>query len=425
MKKKIFAGVLILALFFVGANITVAQDSGTVEQLNDPPNTNAPMSISVGGSSAEEDLGPWDGGAIPEGFRGTPEGVTNVLEDMNYFSYEHSPIFDADIAGETQEELGAPAGSTFVDSPEGEGPSIGWVTTDEDEQWEMTNNNLARMGRDFPEPGNYVITNAGSRQVSFPLTTEEEADRDTVSITANASVGVVAHDVTPPDLWIAIQEVTTTDANTDLAADLEDAMKQQMEKHKVAGLPLSDTEIVNLPLLRNASVMAIYEYPHQAKPAEKGGAVTLWGDLFTDRKVLTRESEVHDNVDMTRKVVIHTEDEANALYVRRNVPFVVAAATTDNSFNREAVMGLGLDNVESGADGFYIYSDDADALERIVRGDDGSFMFRVPNYPRAEYSDQPEYKFMVRSTDEYGNKVEVTVPLYVVSTRVYYEGGQR
>jgi hypothetical protein len=55
---------------------------------------------------------------------------------------------------------------------------------------------------------------------------------------------------------------------------------------------------------------------------------------------------------------------------------------------------------------------------------DGDYLFRVPNYPRTEFADQPEYEFIMEGNDKDGNKTLVKLPLYVVNTQMSYEGGK-
>lgn len=52
-----------------------------------------------------------------------------------------------------------------------------------------------------------------------------------------------------------------------------------------------------------------------------------------------------------------------------------------------------------------------------------AYQFRVPNYPREEYPEQPDYFFVSSSRDNEGNYTTVRMPLYVVNTQVAYEGG--
>lgn len=66
--------------------------------------------------------------------------------------------------------------------------------------------------------------------------------------------------------------------------------------------------------------------------------------------------------------------------MRRNVPFIFAAMSTDNG-NKRASTG----NVEA-----LIETADGKSVEK----DGDAYMFRVPNYPRDQYPDEPEYVFV-------------------------------
>jgi hypothetical protein len=98
------------------------------------------------------------------------------------------------------------------------------------------------------------------------------------------------------------------------------------------------------------------------------------------------------------------------VFVRRNVPFVVAAVSTDNG-NKRATAG----EVEVKI----VYADGTE-----VEKDGDAYLFRVPNYPRADYEDQPEYFFTTSAADEDGNMTTIRMPLYVVNTQAAFEGGR-
>ena len=103
------------------------------------------------------------------------------------------------------------------------------------------------------------------------------------------------------------------------------------------------------------------------------------------------------------------EDKSlKGVFVRRNVPFIFAAMSTDNGNNRATLVGVTANIV------------DADGKE--VEKDGDSYLFRVPNYPREKYEDQPEYFFTALSTDKDGNSTSVKMPLYIVDTMAAFEG---
>jgi len=108
--------------------------------------------------------------------------------------------------------------------------------------------------------------------------------------------------------------------------------------------------------------------------------------------------------------VIGGKDKAlQGVFVRRNVPFIMAAVSADNSNKRAEAK-----NVDARIE----YADG-----RIVEKEDEGYIFRVQNYPREEYKDQPEYFFAVEKEDPEGNVTTIRMPLYVVNTAVSYEGG--
>lgn len=452
---------LFARLFLIVAMVVFCVPVIDAQQEQQPRTDQLPMEMQIGGTDAESDLpywgapdesGRWRGQVLPSGFRGMPNGTTNVFENLEYFAYEYSEIFDQD-PGNVEDELGI-EGSNFVGAPQ-----MDWPLTEENpDGWEIIEGeegqNLARRSSDFNDPGNYVLTNAGSRQLSFPLVVAsdddededevdgEETERGSVRVTAVESLDVVAHDVTPPDVWLGFLEESVAGGSSDfLNRELRRAMRNQSQVagHIVPALPLVDIygdpaqgirpreSTAGLELIQKGSIMAAFEYPHQAPPALKSAAVVTHGPLFEVAKAEQFRSDEDCQVDLTRKVSASLDNE-QAIFVRRNVPFWIGAATSDNSFSRhEELPVFDLEetaDVLNGGDGFFIDASDRNALERIVRGDDGSFMFRLPNYPREDFADQPDYRLVVRSTDQVGNSLELEVPVYVVQTRAYYEGGR-
>jgi len=107
-----------------------------------------------------------------------------------------------------------------------------------------------------------------------------------------------------------------------------------------------------------------------------------------------------------------TEEQAlkNGIFVRRNVPFLMAAVQTDNG-----------EFSSKDANCFVVKAgNDTDPIQKV----DNAYLFRRPNFPRAEFKDEPEYTFIMQGVDKEGNRTEVRVPLYVVDTQASIEAGQ-
>ena len=168
--------------------------------------------------------------------------------------------------------------------------------------------------------------------------------------------------------------------------------------------------------LKAASVMAIFEFPINAKPEEKSAAVTCKGPLFTkegvdDTKAALYPCAVANAENQTRLSKIVPNEDLRGVFVRRNIPFVVGAMSTDNG-----------DKYSSAAENECYILDKSTGDKQPLTG--GSYLFRKPNYPRSEYADQPEFEFVMECSDKDDNKTEVRLPLYVVNTQASFEGGR-
>jgi hypothetical protein len=107
------------------------------------------------------------------------------------------------------------------------------------------------------------------------------------------------------------------------------------------------------------------------------------------------------------------EDKSlKGVFVRRNVPFIIAAVSTDNG-NRACFSARSRSQNRRCK------------LTKEVERDGDAYLFRVPNYPRSEYKDQPDYYFTTQAgrqgwqSDHYQN-----APLYIVNTQAAFEGGR-
>lgn len=234
------------------------------------------------------------------------------------------------------------------------------------------------------------------------------------TVTANQAMGVLVHDVTAPDMWIAFQEGA---GNIDMAAT-EQELKNKMVEKIVSNLgrPFSQ----KAEEYEEASYVFVDEGTadeRNMEPWKKTARLSVAGALFNDRgapkfETKTVESKTLSEEAMTRQIhVAGGEDEAlKGVFVRRNVPFIFAAMSVDNGNNRGNTAEVAC-RIET-ADG------------KEVEKDGKAYLFRVPNYPRDEYKDQPEYFFVSKAMDKSGNLTTVRMPLYIVNIQAAFEGGR-
>ena len=204
------------------------------------------------------------------------------------------------------------------------------------------------------------------------------------------------------------------------------------------------------------------EYPY------KSVRVTLAGNIFTangnalsktdGKKIVNTVEEDYENlnrkadVDFTKPVKRHEAEKdltnlelANkglmdltnngkygqgvGVYARQNVSLLPVVMYCDNG-NKRKTVGL----IKS-TDGQVEEQDDQGTTQeteqqqssssyyKIVRGDgsevepqsDGTYLFRVANYPTETFTDQPKYYFETEVKDKAQNITHVRIPLYVVS----------
>lgn len=392
--------------------------------------------------------------ALPANFRGgdPDSGEVHVLEDQPYKRQEHTLLYE-----ETPQAMGASAGAKF-DGP----PTVNWTTDQVDANGTVQtiandNNNSATSESEFPEPGNYRVGNSGARQVSDSgggasstagvdsgshtegtvntgaegtvntgvegtvntgvagtVNTGGNASDTTIRqrITSTQTSGVVCHDVTSPNVWAVFQEAA---GNTQAVLD-EAVLKQKLGEQLLAGKGQFDQATAVPESLKGTSMLAISEFPINKKPAEKTAVVTVKGPLFNEigkdetKVAATIGMKVLDAEAQTRLTEVGATDSLKGIFVRRNVPFIVSALGTDNGDKCTSLAEASC-RIET-----------KDGVEVDKEGD--SFMFRVPNYPRTEYADQPEYVFVMEGADKDGNKTLVRLPLYVVNTQMAVEGGR-
>lgn len=373
---------------------------------------------------------------MPEGFRNSdaPSEDIHWLEDVGYLMAENSNLYNTD-------------GAALAENAKFEGPpNINWEISSGEEGGAMTtesseNTNVASNPCNITSPGYYEVHNGGARQVSDAggavedgtttgtedsgsgsgsgsATTgtddgDDAAGGETKTVTAQQRVGIHVHDCTSPDLWVAFQE----GAGMVDMAESEEQLKTQMAEKMVANLgrPFS----TKAEDYEDASYIFVDEGEEDERnsiPWEKTARLSIAGALFNERGAPKFESG-------TLPAKIDTKDYKNAVtvaggegkslkgvFVRRNVPFIFAAMSADNG-NKRASAGLAVPQI--------VYADGTE-----VKKDGNGYLFRVPNYPRDKYSDQPEYFFTVYTADEDGNSTSLKMPLYVVDTQAAFEGGR-
>jgi len=317
------------------------------------------------------------------------------------------------------------------------------------------NTNQATNVSEFPDPGHYKVGNGGARMTSGGASDSGSgagagatgsgagatgsgagatgsgagatgSDAGAGSgfrgmVTSNQTMGVIAHDCTAPSLWGVIQE---GGGKTEVARD-ENALKAEMAKQAedlakkviLAGGVEKACEKDLLTLtgdLKDANLLVVAEDPINAKPKDKTSRVVLQGAVYDkDGKKIKDASKVvpmrlMSEEDQTRVSEL-TGSTMPGVFIRRNVPFLMAAHQTDNG-----------EYDSDGANCFVVLKKDNKPVEKT----DNAYLFRRPNYPRAEFADEPEYEFVMQGKDKAGNRAEVRVPLYVVDTQASFETGQ-
>lgn len=379
---------------------------------------------------------------MPANFRGgdPDRGLVNAVEDVFYEQHEHSILYKED-AGEVVE------GAKF----EGD-PNITWDTKVKDADGNFqtvssVNTNMAGNGGKFFAPGEYHIGNGGARQVSGGegaedvVTGDEDgeaagddktdgslvgedgktADGGAKTVTANQALGVLVHDVTAPDLWIAFQE----DAGTVNMAASEQALKDKMIERIVSNLgrPWStkgEDYVDASYLFVDEGIIGGEDPERNLEPWKKTARLSVAGALFNNAgaskfETKTVESTTLSEEDLTSQVHIAGGDDKalKGVFVRRNVPFIFAAMSVDNGNNRGTTAEVAC-RLET-ADGKEVEKD---------KKSDNAYLFRVPNFPREDYADQPEYFFVAKAMDKSGNLTTVRMPLYIMNVQAAFEGGR-
>lgn len=432
--KKLSGFLLIVAVLFSFAVMITAEEAAPETDVAAPEAAPIP-------DNADMTLGMKSGNVMPENFRGgdPDSSLVHCLEDVYYEKQEHSLIYKEN-AGEIAE------GAKFKSDP-----NITWDTKvkDADGNWKTlssANTNMAADGGKFYAPGEYQIGNSGARQVGGGSGADNETTADAgtppaagegaqgaatdetalvdpngktagdeaKTVTAQQSMGVQVHDVTSPDLWVAFQEGA---GNVDMAATEQELKGKMIEKIvSTLGRPFS----TNADDYEEASYLFVDEGDEgerDLEPFKKTARLSVAGALFNERgapKFETKavESKTLDEEAMTRQVHVSGGEKSalKGVFVRRNVPFIFAAMAVDNGDGRG----------KAGEVACRIEKADGSEVEK----DGNSYLFRVPNFPRESYADQPEYYFVAKGSDKSGNLTTVRTPLYVVNTQAAFEGGR-
>jgi hypothetical protein len=101
------------------------------------------------------------------------------------------------------------------------------------------------------------------------------------------------------------------------------------------------------------------------------------------------------------------------VYVRRNVPFMIAAIARDNGDKYQGTADAACYITKKGED---------TPVEKV----DNAYLFRKHNLDGEgkPVEGEPEYEFVAKGNDKDGNATVVRLPLYIVNTQVSYEGGR-
>jgi hypothetical protein len=260
-------------------------------------------------------------------------------------------------------------------------------------------------------------------------------------MTSTQTRDVVAHDITSPCVWAAIQEGAGDVKNFVRAEEeLRNALEEKMQQNMInliagqaaggdadAAMNSMFSDLGNTPL-EHASLMAVFEYPINVTPADKTAACAVKGPVFNELGQSRNNAELWGTAenrglvpaavkvweDQTRVVRVNQATVgAKGVFVRRNVPFMIAAIARDNGDHYLGAGDAACYIAKKGEDG---------AVDKV----DNAYLFRKNNIDADgnAVEGEPEYEFVVTGNDQDGNSTEVRLPLFVVNTQVSYEGGR-
>lgn len=360
---------------------------------------------------------------VSDGFRGADpnSGDKHWLEDAGVLMSENSNLYNTDAAGiDPQAEFKEPPQINWTINKECPKTCCFKQASEAEAEKPHNNSNQATNECNIKCPGYYEVHNGGARQVSSPNCPLEDGTvgTGTQTVTAQARQGIQVHDCTAPDVWVAFEECA---GNTDVdksIADLEAEIKAQIipTEGREGGCPFS----LKPEDYQSKSYLYVYEGDDGERdllPGKKQARITLAGPMFSDKGVVEVKSGKIDSQigteNLTNKVTLEGGVEGveglEGIFVRRNVPFICCSVAVDNA-NRTVPVTV---------KDSYIETSDGERLD-----EETSYVFRVPNYPREEYKDQPDYYFIANTSDTAGNSTSIKMPLYVLDTQTAFEGGK-
>ena len=357
-------------------------------------------------------------GGEESGFRGY-DG-SSYLEDCPYRLDENSLIYDGP---------NTPIGNNSKLKGKAQ---ITWTITDDSDKNNVKSNpsNDTRSECSFSNPGTYKVHNSGSRQISSSGGADKDgkdskgegknSGKTTGVATANQVIGVKVHDVTAPDLWLAFEECVGNDFATS-EEELSKKMCKQMIDH--AGEPFVTRD--NYQDIEGTSYIFVDEGQSGQRnklPQEKTARYTICGNLFNENGTPTLTGEVFetkllDKSSKTQQALVvggEKNDVFKGVYVRRNVPFITLIRSIDNGDRRKTVGTSEADGVK-----FTIKNSNGEVCQPDANG---GYLFRVANYPREDYQDQPDYYFEAEAYDASRNLTKIKAPLYIINTSASFEG---
>ena len=395
MNKKLLGVLCTLAV--LSSCFIYAQEGGNGGNNNN--NIQAPMNMNIEGE-----------GQMGSNFRGSDGSSNNFLEDCPYRATESSVIYSPS---------GSPAGSGGNREYSGAPQNTWTVTDDNDPDYRVSSaSNSLTNNSQFKNPGQYTISNSGVRQVS----NAGGASSANGMATANGAIGVTIHDVTAPDVCVAFEECIGNDFVSN-QEELSNKIVQQMVAN--AGEPFESEETAKD--LDGTSYIFVDEGSSGERnklPEQKTVRYTLCGNLFNANGTPTFKNErintqALDSAAKTQQAVV--EGGANnsvfkGVFVRRNVPFITLVRSIDNGDKRKSIGSTEQDGIK-----FTIYKGSLNG-EEVQPGANGEYLFRIPNYPREDYQDQPDYFFEATAKDVSQNLTKITGPVYIVNNTASFEG---
>lgn len=338
------------------------------------------------------------------GFRGSNGSSQNCLEDYTYQLDENSLIYSP-----VNTAVGNKGGSLTGN------PQVSWTITNDNDKNDVVSNpsNKTSNPSNFKNPGTYRVHNSGARQVS-------DAGGAAGTATANQTMGVVVHDVTVPDLWVAFEECVGKDF-----ANSEEELSNKMVAKMIEklGEPFV-TENNYKDEVENTSYIFVDEGSAGQRdklPEQKTVRYTVCGNLFNEDGVPTLNGDVistklYNAANKTQQALVNGGEDNSAfkgVFIRRNVPFIALVRSIDNGDKRKSIGSKASDGVK-----FTI----KDSNGNIIKPDaNGGYLFRIPNFPRNSYGDQPDYYFEAEASDVSKNLTKIQAPLYVIDTSASFE----